>query len=1199
MDAKLNPIHPAELRVERLNYIARAEGKLSVTGAPEGYDAFIAAHAARALKGVVVLIAADDARAAGAAEAARFFAPDLTVLEFPAWDCLPYDRVSPRPDIESARLTALATLARQPGGTAWPHPDPSRPGTSPGLERSTLPQGEGSLLLVTTINAMLQRVPPREWVAEASFFARIGQVVDHAKLVRFLAANGYAKASTVREPGDFALRGGIVDLWPPGIPQPLRLDFFGAQLDAIRKFDADTQLSSDQIEEVELLPASEAPLDEASIRRFRLGYVAQFGPAPDDPLYESISAGRKAIGMEHWLPLFHERLDTLFDFLPARALVMLGHGTQEAKSARLELVADYYETRRQFLREKTDTRVVTPPYKPLPPERLYLASEEWSTALARHPSRELSPFQAPESKTSVDAGGRIGRDFAPERAQGRVNVFEAAVAHAKALQASGKRVVVAAWTEGSTERMGGVLADHGLDAVRRVQDWPDAEKMHAGAVGITVLGVERGFEAPGFAVIAEQDVLGDRMVRHTRSRRAQNFLTEASALAPGDLVTHIEHGVGRYVRLQTIDVAGAPHDCLELQYDGGKLFLPVENIELLTRYGADEGTAQLDRLGGAGWQQRKARMKARVREIAAELIRIAAARELKSLPSMDPPEGLYDEFCARFPWQETEDQEKAIAETIEDLAKGRPMDRLVCGDVGFGKTEVALRAAFVAAMAGGQVAVVVPTTLLARQHFRTFEERFQGFPVKVRQLSRFVSAKEAKDTRAGLADGSIEIVIGTHALLAKSIQFKNLNLVVVDEEQHFGVGHKERLKALKADVHVLTLTATPIPRTLQLALSGVRDLSLITTPPIDRLAVRTFVAPFDPLVVREALLREHYRGGQSFYVAPRIADLREAEEFLKETVAEVKTAVAHGQMASTVLEDVMTAFYDRKIDVLVSTNIVESGLDIPSANTLIVHRSDMFGLAQLYQLRGRIGRSKQRAYAYLTTPADRKLPETATRRLEVLQSLDQLGAGFSVASHDLDIRGAGNLLGEEQSGHVREVGIELYQEMLEEAVSQLRAGEVAAELADEWSPSINIGAAVLIPENYVADLTVRMALYRRLAGIKTAEEIESFAAELIDRFGPLPGEVKHLLDIVAIKQLCRAAQVEKIEAGPKGGTIGFRNNAFPNAPALVRLISQHHGTMKVRPDQKVVVARDWPSAEERLKGVRALVGQLAKLAAAA
>jgi transcription-repair coupling factor (superfamily II helicase) len=1161
--------------MERLNYIARAEGRFAVTGAPEGYDAYVVAEAAQRAKGLVVFVLADDVRAQSAIEAMRFFAPGLPVLSFPAWDCLPYDRVSPKPDIESARLAALAALARRKS-KAEP------------------------CVVVTTVNAALQRVPPRDAIAQASFHARAGTDIDHDALIVFLARNGYARAGTVREPGDFALRGGIIDLWPPGMEQPLRLDFFGPTLDAIRKFDADTQLSSENIDEVEFLPASETPLDQHSISRFRTGYVAAFGPADaDDPLYESVSAGRKHQGMEHWLALFHDHLDTLFDYAEG-ALVFLGAGTEDAKTARLELIADYYATRKQFLRaDHAKENLGAPPYRPLPPERLYLSDKEWKAALSHARVRELSPFHAPDTKNSTDAGGRLGRDFAPERTQERLNVFEAAAEHAKALQHAGKRVILAAWTEGSAERMGGVLSDHGLDAVRAITDWPDALKLHKTAAGIAVLPLEHGFEAPDFAVIAEQDILGDRMIRtRAKTRRAQNFLQEASSIAPGDLVTHVEHGIARYLGLRTLDIIGAPHDCLELQYDGGKLFLPVENIELLTRYGADEGTAQLDRLGGAGWQSRKARMKERVREIAAELIRIAAARELKSLPAIDPPQGLYDEFCARFPYQETDDQERAIAETVEDLAKGRPMDRLVCGDVGFGKTEVALRAAFVAAMTGVQVAVVVPTTLLARQHFRTFSERFKGIPLKIRQLSRFVDAKDARETKAGLASGDIDIVIGTHALLAKSIEFRNLGLVIVDEEQHFGVSHKERLKSLKADVHVLTLTATPIPRTLQLALSGVRDLSLITTPPIDRLAVRTFVTPFDPLVIREALLREHYRGGQSFYVCPRIADLRDAEHFLKETVPEVKTIVAHGQMAPSILEEAMTAFYDRKVDVLISTNIVESGLDIPTANTMIVHRADMFGLSQLYQLRGRIGRSKQRAYAYLTTPADRKLTETAERRLQVLQSLDQLGAGFSVASHDLDIRGAGNLLGEEQSGHVREVGIELYQEMLEDAVAQMRTGE-GAELPDQWSPQINIGAAVLIPEAYVPDLNVRMALYRRLASIEDARDIEGFAAELIDRFGALPDEVKHLLEIVAIKHLCRTALVEKIEMGPKGATISFRNSTFPNPAGLVRLISEHQSTMRVRPDQKVVIAREWPTPESRLKGAQGILGQLAKLAKAA
>ena len=947
--------------------------------------------------------------------------------------------------------------------------------------------------------------------------------------------------------------------------------------------------------QVALLPASEAPLNAEAISRFRTGYVAAFGAAGDDPLYESVSAGRKTQGMEHWLPLFYDHLDTLFDYLP-RCLVLLGYQAEESKTARLELVRDYYETREQFRHQKDEKHAIKgPPYKPLKPEALYLTEADWKGALAKNIVRDLTPFQAPESTSSVDAGGRQGRDFAPERQGGNLNVFQAAADHLKPKQAAGKRALVASWTEGSAERMGGVMSDHGVTPIRKVSDWPEALKLDAGAFAIACLGIERGFEAPDFVILSEQDVLGDRMVRaQSRARRAQNFIAEASSLTPGDLVTHIEHGVGRYLGLKAIDALGAPHDCLELQYDGGKLFLPVENIELLTRYGSDEG-ASLDRLGGAGWQKRKAEMKERVRAIAAELIKIAAARQLKSLPPVEPPTGLYDEFSARFPYQETDDQERAIGEVIADLAAGRPMDRLVCGDVGFGKTEVAMRAAFVAAMAGEQVAVVVPTTLLARQHYRGFAERFAGFPLKVRQLSRFVDAREVKETKEAMAEGTVDIVVGTHALLAESIQFKRLGLVIVDEEQHFGVVHKERLKNMKADVHVLTLTATPIPRTLQLALSGVRDLSLITTPPIDRLAVRTFVTPFDPLVVREALLREHYRGGQSFFVAPRISDLREIEAFLKSVVPEVKPAVAHGQMSPKLLEEVMTAFYERKLDVLVSTNIVESGLDIPTANTLIIQRADMFGLSQLYQLRGRIGRSKSRAYAYLTTPPDKKLTETATRRLEVLQSLDQLGAGFSIASHDMDIRGAGNLLGEEQSGHVREVGIELYQEMLEEAVSNLKEGG-DAEVTDQWSPAINLGASVMIPEDYVADLNVRMSLYRRLAGIETRDDIDAFAAELIDRFGPLPDEVKHLFEIVAIKQLAKAAGVEKIDAGPKGGTVAFRGNSFANPVALIQFINLHSGTMKVRPDQKIVVTRDWPTPESRLAGAKALLGQLAKLA---
>jgi len=686
------------------------------------------------------------------------------------------------------------------------------------------------------------------------------------------------------------------------------------------------------------------------------------------------------------------------------------------------------------------------------------------------------------------------------------------------------------------------------------------------------------------------------------SRRAENFIAEATSLAAGDLVVHVEHGIGRFAGLQAIEAAGAPHDCLEIHYaDGAKLYLPVENVELLSRYGSEDTAVDLDRLGGGNWQARKARMKSRIREIASELIKIAAERQLREAPPLAVGPGAYDEFCAGFPYEETDDQLAAIDATMKDLTTGRPMDRLVCGDVGFGKTEVALRAAFATAINGKQVAVIVPTTLLARQHFKTFSERFRGFPVQVGQLSRLVSGPQLAETRKGLADGSIDIVIGTHALFGKNIKFKDLSLLVVDEEQHFGVTHKEKLKALRSEVHVLTLTATPIPRTLQLALTGVRDLSIIASPPVDRLAVRTFVSPFDPITVREALLREKYRGGQAFYVCPRIEDLAGAKEFLDRNVPEVRVAVAHGQMPATVLDDIMSAFYDGKYDVLLSTTIIESGLDIPTANTLIVHRADRFGLSQLYQLRGRVGRSKLRAYALFTLPVQQKITEQAERRLKVLQSLDTLGAGFQIASHDLDIRGAGNLLGEEQSGHIKEVGFELYQQMLEEAVMSLKAG-ISAPVADRWSPQITAGTPVMIPEDYVADLSVRLALYRRLAEIEDEREIEAFGAELVDRFGTPPKEVEHLLQIVAIKALARRANVEKIDAGPKGVVLSFRDNLFPNAEGLIAFIREQGAGVRMRSDpkdaknQQLVFFDEWPRPEQRLRGATAILRRLASIA---
>jgi transcription-repair coupling factor (superfamily II helicase) len=781
-----------------------------------------------------------------------------------------------------------------------------------------------------------------------------------------------------------------------------------------------------------------------------------------------------------------------------------------------------------------------------------------------------------------------------------MRLFDAVRDHIAAEQQAGRRVAIAAYSAGSRDRIGALLRDHGVEQGIPVDDWAGVPSLPPAAVALVVLPLERGFVTPDLALVSEQDILGDRLVRAAKRRvRPENFLIETSTLAQSDLVVHVDHGIGRYDGLVTLEVAGAPHDCLRVLYDGGdKLFVPVENIDVLSRYGSEEAGAQLDKLGGAQWQARKARVKQRITQIAGKLIAIAVQRQLREGERLVPPEGLYQEFCARFPYPETEDQARAIDDTLNDLASGRPMDRLICGDVGFGKTEVALRAAFIAVMAGAQVAVVVPTTLLSRQHVQTFRERFHGLPVRIEQVSRLVPPKKVTEIKRDAAAGRVDILIGTTSILSKNTTYNNLGLLIVDEEQHFGVAQKERMKELKANIHVLTLTATPIPRTLQLALSGVRDMSIIASAPVDRLAVRTFVLPYDPVVLREAIMRERFRGGQTFYVCPRIEDLGFVRERLRRMVPECKVGVAHGRLPASEIEAVMSGFLDRAYDILLSTNIIESGLDIPTANTLILHHSDKFGLAQLYQLRGRVGRSKLRAYAYLTVPEDRMLTATAQKRIEVMQTLDSLGAGFQLASHDLDIRGAGNLLGEEQSGHIREVGVELYQHMLEEAVHAAQEqGPEKGPAREEWTPQISIGTPVLIPESYVEDLGVRLGLYRRVATLVDQAEIDAFAAELIDRFGKLPPEVQNLLDIIAIKRLCRAAGVDRIEAGPKGAVVSFRDNRFAKPDKLVAYITRQAGAIKLRPDHRLVYMREWDAPDARVRGVSKVLNDLVKLAA--
>ena len=1133
---------------------------IKMGGAPEGFDAQLVLRELSAQSKPVIHIARDDKRMAAMSDALAFFAPDVPVIRFPAWDCLPYDRVSPNADVAAARMATLAALVH-------------------GMPKS--------FVLLTTMNAATQRIPARRVLTEAAFRAQVGYRIDEEALRNFLVRMGFTQAPTVMEPGDYAIRGGIIDIFPPGHAAPVRLDLFGDVLDGARRFDVATQRTTEKLDLIELAPVSEVILDDAAIRRFRQNYRIEFGAArTDDPLYEAVSAGRKHQGVEHWLPFFHDALETLFDYLP-NATVTIDDQVDAARLSRWDTIVDQFETRKIAMEQKLRADTV---YKPIAPELLYLDDASFTAAMATNRVLHFNPLAQASGPGVVDAGGRIGRNFSPERQLENISLFGALAGYIK-LKSENKPVVIASYSDGARERLTGLIEDEGIGEVIPIQNGTRIGKR---GVHLAVWGLEAGFETPDLTVISEQDVLGDRLIRQPRKRRkAENFLTEVQSLSPGDLVVHVDHGVGRFHGLEVVSAAGAAHECLLLEYaEKSRLYLPVENIELLSRYGHEEGL--LDRLGGGAWQAKKAKLKERIREMADRLIRVAAERALRRAPIMSPPDGMWDAFSARFPYQETDDQLRAIEDVLADLDTGHPMDRLICGDVGFGKTEVAMRAAFIAAMSGRQVAVIAPTTLLARQHAQSFQERFRGFPIRVRQLSRFVSSKEASLTRQGLADGTIDIVVGTHAVLAKSVKIANLGLLIIDEEQRFGVQHKERLKQLRSDIHVLTLSATPIPRTLQLSLTGVRDLSIIGTPPVDRLAIRTFVSEFDPISIREALLREHYRGGQSFYVVPRIKDLPEIEEFLKEQLPELSFVVVHGQMAAGELDDRMNAFYDGKYDVLLATTIVESGLDIPSANTMVIHRADMFGLAQLYQIRGRVGRSKVRAYAYLTTKPRMKLTQTAEKRLRVLGSLDTLGAGFTLASQDLDIRGAGNLLGEEQSGQMRDVGYELYQSMLEEAIAKIKSGELEGLSGDDdqWAPQINLGVPVLIPEDYVPDLDVRLGLYRRLSSLSSKVELEGFAAELIDRFGKLPREVNTLLLVVRIKSMCKRAGIAKLDGGPKGATIQFHNDKFASPQGLVEFIEDQKGLAKIK-DNKIVVRRDWGKESDKIKGAYAIARDLA------
>lgn len=1152
--------------------IASFKGK-TFSSVAKGYDAFLAGNFALNSKDDIIYIATDGVELSNIAALLEYLHPSLKILRFPAWDTVPYDRVSPNPAIVSQRIDCLSELAQTPV--------------------SKTPR-----IIITSVGAVLQKLPPKKIFLNSSREVSIGNRLNFDDFLHYASVNGYSRVAQVFEAGEYAVRGDIIDIFPVGTTEPLRIDLFDDEVERIRKFDVMTQRTTGELSSYRFKVMSEVILDANTIKSFRSKYREAFGADFNgDEIYEAVSSGQKYIGLENWLPFFYDdALPTLFDYLPSAGIIV-SDKVGEAADSKTESIVDYYQARLEALKIKSAAEVET--YRPVKPELLYLTSQQLAKILDEKQAVTFTSLNIPSSENIIDCQVLPGRNFSSAKNIAAGQVYT----ELKDYLNENKRLirVIACYSEGSRERIFSLMNEYEIANLTFAENWQEAVAKAKTKTSLAVMPLDHGFRGDGFCLIAEQDILGEKQNRRKQKKfTSKDFIADVSSLAVGELVVHIEHGIGRFMGLENITAGGAPHDCLKIIYaNDAKLFVPVENIDVLSRYGLDDDNIELDTLGGVAWQAKKAKVKAKIRDIAAKLIKIAAERHLKKAECFTPPQGLFDDFCSRFPYNETDDQLNAITDVMADLNAAIPMDRLVCGDVGFGKTEVALRAAFAVAASGAQVALIVPTTLLARQHYQNFKARLEGFPIKVKMLSRLVTPKEARETKQGLKDGAVEIVIGTHALLSEKIEFCNLGLLIIDEEQHFGVAHKERLKQFKSDVHVLTLTATPIPRTLQLSLTGVKSLSVIATPPVDRLAARSFVMPFDKVMIKEAVYREKYRGGQTFFVCPRVSDIHEVEKELHALLPDIKILVAHGQMPVKQLEEVMTSFADGQADILLSTTIIESGIDMPRVNTMIVYRADMFGLAQLYQLKGRIGRAKVRGYAYFTIPPKRRLKPIAERRLSILQALDSLGAGFSLASHDMDIRGAGNILGEEQSGHIKEVGVSLYQHMLEEEILRLRSGVLADEQAkaiEDWAPQISTGIPIMIPETYVRDLGIRLGLYKRIGDIKDKDGIADIKEELIDRFGQLPSEVENLLTTVEIKILCRQAGIDRIDAGAKGLLIGFKGNIFAHPDKLIDLIASSFGAIKVRPDQRLFIEKDLSSYDTRVATIKQYVNKIAALA---
>ncbi|MGP3393382.1 transcription-repair coupling factor [Stenotrophomonas maltophilia] len=1083
--------------------------------------------------------------------------PALPVVAFPDWETLPYDRFSPHPDIISQRLSALHRL--------------------PALKRG---------LVIVPVQTLLQQLAPRSYVIGGSFDLKVGQRLDLEAEKRRLESAGYRNVPQVMDPGDFAVRGGLLDVFPMGADEPLRVELLDEDIDSIRAFDPESQRSLDKVEAVHMLPGREVPMDEASIARVLATLRERFDvDTRRSSLYQDLKSGLAPAGVEYYLPLFFERTATLFDYLPDGSLPVVCTGAYEASVAFWAQTADRYEQRRHDVERPL-----------LPPSALYLSPELLRERLNDAPRIEV--WSADHARIA-DAHALGDQPLPPLPVAAREapagDALKSFLGHYPG------RVLIAADSPGRREALLEVLQAAELKPPV-VADLPSF--LADGArFAIAVAPLEDGFalDDPRIAVLTERQLFPDRAGSTRRPRRAgrepEAIIRDLGELTEGAPIVHEDHGVGRYRGLIAMDVGGMPGEFLEIEYaKGDRLYVPVAQLHLISRYsGASAETAPLHSLGGEQWSKAKRKAAEKVRDVAAELLEIQARRQARAGLALQVDRAMYEPFAAGFPFEETPDQLAAIDATLRDLASSQPMDRVVCGDVGFGKTEVAVRAAFAAASAGKQVAVLVPTTLLAEQHYRNFRDRFADYPLKVEVLSRFKSTKEIKAELEKVAAGTIDVIVGTHRLLQPDVKFKDLGMVIVDEEQRFGVRQKEALKALRANVHLLTLTATPIPRTLNMAMAGLRDLSIIATPPPNRLAVQTFITQWDNALLREAFQRELARGGQLYFLHNDVESIGRMQRELSELVPEARIGIAHGQMPERELEKVMLDFQKQRFNVLLSTTIIESGIDIPNANTIIINRADRFGLAQLHQLRGRVGRSHHRAYAYLITPDRRAITPDAEKRLEAIASMDELGAGFTLATHDLEIRGAGELLGEDQSGQMAEVGFSLYTELLERAVRSIKQGKLPDLDAGEEArgAEVELHVPALIPEDYLPDVHTRLTLYKRISSARDSDALRELQVEMIDRFGLLPDAAKHLFAIAELKLKANTLGIRKLDLGENGGRIVFESKPNIDPMAVIQLIQKQPNLYAMEGPDKLRIKHPLPLPEDRFNAARALLTTLA------